>query len=175
MNEMPKNLGENLLIAMSDSSASLNLIRIVADRIPDLAETEITLMHYLAPIYWEHGGVIDREDLDALRAEEKEIWQEERADKKETRRYFEQARSILVKAGIPNEHIHMRWAYEENDVTEAVLDTLKAGQYSSVIVGKHHHDNLERALTFNFTSVIHRQIPDVAVWVVDDDEEPSIR
>jgi hypothetical protein len=173
MNEMPRNLGKNLLIAMGNSPASLRLVQIVADSVPDLAETQITLMHYLAPVYWEHGGIDTRKDLTALHAEEDEVWQEERAEQITARRYFEEGRSILVAAGIPQEHIHTKYAYEENDVTEAVLDALKAGHYSAVIVGKHHHDYLERALAFSFTAIMHRHVADVVVWVVDDEQPPS--
>ena len=173
MNEIPENLGKNLLIAMGNSPASLRLVQIVADTVPDLAETKITLMHYLTAVYWEHGGIDTRQDLRVLRAEEDEVWQEEHAEQITTRRYFEEARSILIAAGIPQEHIHTKYAYEENDVTEAILDTLKAGHYSAVIVGKHHHDYLERALKFNFTAIMHRHEANIMVWVVDDEQQPS--
>ncbi len=173
MNEIPENLGKNLLIAMSNSLASLHLVRIVADAIPDLAETEITLMHYLAPVYWEHGGVDNFEDLQALHNEEETVWQEEHTDLVTTHHYFEKARTILIEAGIPSQHIHTKYAYEENGVTEAILDTLKAGHYSAVIVGKHHHDYLEQALKFNFTTTIHQHQADVVVWVVDDEQQSS--
>ena len=170
MNTVPEKLGDKLLVAMSNSPASLNLVQIVADQIPDLAATEVTLMHYLSPIYWEHGGVDNARDAQVLHNEEEEIWQEEETKEAQTRRYFEEARKILIEAGVPAGNIHMKWAYDEPSVTDAILDTLESGHYTAVVVGRHHHNHLEHAIQFSFTDKIRQYVGDITIWVVNDEQ-----
>jgi nucleotide-binding universal stress UspA family protein len=167
MDQRPKNLGDRLLIALSDTPESLEMLRQVAKNLPNPANTFITLMHYLAPIYWEHGGVESPEDLEQIRHEEERIEEAEIEEEQETEHYFERARTILERAGVPSQQIDATVHYDENSAAEAVLTELKDGAYTGVIMGAEHHTKLLGLLGGPVTDVLRKHDPNVVVWVVE--------
>jgi transaldolase/glucose-6-phosphate isomerase len=167
MNVAPENLGNSLLIAMSNTPDSLALIRVVATWVPGLAHKTITLMHYITPVYWEHGGGSSPKELETIRKEEEQIWENERNRVTLTRSYFEEARFILQDAGVHPDQIHTKIVYEGETIADTILGQLKEGYYSAVIIGSHHHATLFGLLKNNLADVIHRHAAYVHVWAID--------
>ncbi len=164
----PANLGNNVLIAMSDRSASLRLVQTVAHQLADPAHTRITLFHYLEPIYWEHGGVNRPEEAEELRRQEQEWLTCERDQEVITSRYFQQARSILRRAGVPAGSIRTKMTWDTNNVAEAALAELKAGDYTTVVIGRHHRSLFDRLLGGDLANILERhEKQQVAVWSVE--------
>lgn len=164
-------VGRHLLIAMSNTPASLALIEHVAQHLPEPAHTHITLMHYLQPMAWEHGGNTEsqRELRDIVKTEEQAVENEQIVEQR-TERYFEQASTALQKAGVPPAQIQTKLRWDDQDVANAVLNELRSGQYSTVVVGERHHDFLSRLLGLDLADVLHRQTQAVNVWVISDPE-----
>ncbi len=164
----PVNLGNNVLIALSNQSASLRLVQTVARQLADPARTRITLFHYLDPIYWEHGGVSRPEDREELRQQEQQWLASEYNQEVITSRYFQQARSILYRAGVPAGNIRTKMTWETNDVAEAILAELNAGDYTTVVVGHHHHSLFDRLLGGDLADILERhERQQVAIWSVE--------
>ena len=169
MNPKPDNLGNRLLIALSDTPESMAMVRYVANELDDPANTHIKLMHYLAPIYWEHGGADPGEDRTFIKREEEQIEEMERESDEETEHYFDRASAILEHAGVPHQQIDTTLRYDENSVSEAVLDELKAGAYTGIIMGARHHRELLGLLSNSVTEVLHKHDKNVVMWVVDEE------
>lgn len=169
MSEQPLvNLGDNVLIALSNRSASIRLVQMVAHRLADPARTRITLFHYLEPIYWEHGGVNRPEDVEELRQQEQQWLANEHDQEVITSRYFQQARSILYRAGVQAGNIRAKMTWDTNEVAAAVLAELKAGDYTTVVIGRHHHSLFDRLLGGDLADILERhEKHQVAVWSVE--------
>ncbi len=172
MNTIPENLGNSLLIAMSNTPESLALIRAVATWVPGLAHKTITLIHYITPVYWEHGGASSPAEVEMIRKEEEQIWESEHNRITLTQSYFEQARFILQDAGVHPKQIQTKIVYEGESVADTILIQLKEGYYTGVIIGSHHHKTLFGLLNNSLADVIHRHAEYVQVWAIDLEHMP---
>lgn len=165
----PTNLGNNLLIAMSNTSASLKLVEHVARHLPDPPHTRITLMHYLQPTMWEHGGDVESpEKLKEILETEDQQFQNEEREEERTERYFDQATAILQQNGVPEANIQTTIDWDDRDVAAAILDELHSGRYTAVAVGQHHHDILDRLLGGSLADTLRRHTENVALWTIQD-------
>lgn len=171
MSTVKADLGKHLLVAMGNTPASLTMIRTIAAELSDLSDNRITLMHYMTPIFWEHGGDHSPEGLAEIRREEEQWEAREHEAEQAADSYFELARSILEKAGVPPDHIETKLCWEGDDVCDAIQNELADGHYSSVVVGQHHHGILSRLLHNTVADIISRRAGDIPIWVVDDAPE----
>lgn len=163
MRGLDENLGKDLLIAMDETPASLVLVQTVADILPDPTHTRVTLIHYLAPVFWEYGGG----SAEAAQQLDREAHQEERAEEVVTLRHFQQAKAILQDAGVSVTDVETKENWRADDVTDALLAELASGSYSDVIIGRGHHNALKRLLHLDLAHTLQRHVPDVNVWVID--------
>jgi nucleotide-binding universal stress UspA family protein len=163
MENPPAFLGKKLMIAMDSTPDSLATVRAVARHLPDPAHTEITLMHYLAPIFWEYGG----DSPETARFPAEEVRKQEMEEEALTVQRFSQAQAILQDAGVTADHIHRRENWSAHNVADAILSELKHGAYSTVVIGRGHHNILTRLLHVDLAGVLRRHAKGVAVWVVD--------
>ena len=81
--------------------------------------------------------------------------------------YFEQARQILTKAGIAACHIHTKEEWDAADVADAILQELKRGAFTAVIIGQHHHNMLVDLFGRDLAHVVQKHAPHVAVWQIE--------
>jgi transketolase len=164
--QTPANLGNHLLVAMDNDPDSLELVRYMAQRLPDPADTDVTLMHYLAPMFWITGagtGEMYRYDWEQIRKLEE-------MEATVTDEYFSEARVILQESDVAAVHVHTQKNWESvPDVARAVLDELANGVYTAVVVGRHHHHALTRLLNRDPGDILTKLAKDVAVWVVKQD------
>ncbi|MCA9873605.1 MAG: universal stress protein [Anaerolineales bacterium] len=163
MEKLPRNLGKNLLVALNDTEESLETIRILTRELRDPAKTKITLIHYLAPVYWEHGGFTE-ETVEILeeKALRKEVSKEVR-----TERFFDEAQAILEAAGVPPDQIDTMESWNARSVPDAILTEIELGNYSAVVIGRHHHDTLRRLLNLTLADYLRQHTDRTAVWVID--------
>jgi hypothetical protein len=163
MEKPPSDLGKDLLIAIDDTPGSLDMIKAASCQLPDPQHTEVTLIHYLAPVYWEYGG--DSPETASYLAEQAR----EKEDEEEalTLKYFSSARRALQEAGLSERHIHTKENWRANSVMEAVLSELRAGTYSGVIIGQDHHNTLARLLHLDLAHALQRHTDGIVVWVID--------
>ena len=163
MENPPDDLGNDLLVAVDDTPGSLEMIRVVASALPDPAHTEITLMHYLAPVFWEYGGG----NAEAARYMDEQAHEKEHEEQRLTQRYFDKATSILAKEGVDPKHIHTELNWSADNVAQAILSELQAGKYTGVVIGRDHHHALSRLLHLDPAHVLRRHAEDIVVWVVE--------
>jgi len=159
----PANLGNSLLVAIDDKPSSLATIEQIAKWLPDPGRTEVTLMHYLSPVYWEYGGG----DSATAGILEHEAWGQELEEQRLTEAYFAQAREILEKAGIAATHIHFKEEWDAADVADAILLDLRQGSFTAVVIGQHHHALLADLFGRDLASVLHKHAPGTVVWTIE--------
>lgn len=159
----PANLGNNLLVAMDDSPVTLTTIEQIGRRLPEPARTEVTLMHFLSPVYWEYGGG----DLATAGLLEQAAWLQERQEEKLTEAYFAQAREILANAGVSATHIHTKEEWNAADVANAILQELQQGAFTAVVIGQHHHTLLSDLFGGDLASVLNEHAPGIVVWTIE--------
>jgi len=163
MEKLPRNLGRNLLVALNDTDESLETVRILAQELREPEKTWITLIHYLAPVYWEHGG-FTKETVEIL---EEEALRKEVSEEIRTEAFFEKAEAILTAGGVPAEQIKALESWDARNVPDAILTEIKLGSYSAVIIGRHHHNTLFRLLNLTLADFLRQHTDRTAVWVVD--------
>ena len=167
MNMTRETIGNRLLIAMSNRPAALDLVRIVANELPDPKATHVTLMHYLLPMGWEHGGddspeaIAERKRIEAIEAQN-----EEKAEEQEEQ-FFAEAQTILEEAGVPASQIQTSERWDSADAAHAVLDELKAGRYSTIVVGEHHDTFLDALFGTSMNEFLQRHVGNqVTIWSI---------
>jgi nucleotide-binding universal stress UspA family protein len=160
--------GHNLLVAMSNTPASLTMVEEVARQLPDPARTRITLIHYLQPTMWEHSGDPSRSQQlqDILHAEEQQL-ENVQSTKALADHYFTQAGALLEEQGVPAANIQAKITWDDTDVADAILNELDSGAYSTVVVGRHHSGILDRLLGDSLADTLRRHAEDTKLWVVD--------
>jgi transketolase len=165
----PANLGNSLLVAMDDTPMSLTTIKEMAASLPDPAHTEVTLMHYLTPIYWEYS--VGNPAAARVLAEAARV----RTHKEEqrTEQYFAQAQTILAAAGVSATHTHLKEEWEAADVANAILQELQEGVYTAVVIGQHHHNSLAELLGRDLASILRKHTEHTAVWAIENEMSSS--
>ncbi len=157
----------SLLIAMNYTPDSIDLVRSVANKLSDPQRTRVTLMHYLTPLYWEHGGdLTDKRELRENVQEEKRITRIENWEEDKTRQRFQEARVILQEAGVPAANIRAELADQAKDTAHAVWSEVQNGEYSAVVVGQHDQSTLDRLFGSSLVDFLRQRAHDTAVWVV---------
>ncbi|MCB0105994.1 MAG: universal stress protein [Caldilineaceae bacterium] len=167
MNMTNEMIGNRILIAMSNRPDALELVRTVADHLRSPAATHVTLMHYLLPMGWEHGGddspaaVAEHKRIEALAAQN-----EEEAEAQEESN-FAKAQAILEAAGVPATQIKTSERWDSTDAAHAVLDELRQGVYTTVVVGEHHHNFLDALFGTSMTEFLQRHVGNkLTVWSI---------
>jgi hypothetical protein len=167
MEKPPADLGGKLLVALDDTPGSLAMVRTAAPELPDPAHTEVTLIHYLAPVFWEYGG----DSPETARYLDEQARKQDEKEDKLTLRYFDEAQEVFKEVGIAPDHIHTKEDWSASDVSDAVLNELRSGAYTGVIIGRDHHDALARLLHLDLAHSLQRHTDNIGVWVVESSED----
>ena len=132
------------------------------------------MTHPSSPQHWQELlagytlGDLSPEEAEELRRQEQEWLACEHDQEVITSRYFQQARSILYRAGVPAGNIRAKMTWDTNNVAEAALAELKAGVYTTIVVGRHHHSLFDRLLGGDLADILERhEKQQVAVWSVE--------
>ena len=157
----PPQLGQNILVVMDNNPGSLDIVRAIASYLPQIAQTSFTLLCFCPMHYWGHGG----EESEGLNLFMRDVYEEEERDFDLADERLLQAKSILLEAGVPSEHLQTRIATEDS-LIEATMAELRRCQYSGVVVNHTQGDIVNRLLRRGITDIF-RQIPEVEVWAVN--------
>ena len=163
MEKLPQTLGRNLLVALNDTDESLETVRILTKELREPEKTWITLIHYLAPVYWEHGGFTKK----TVKILEEEAMRKEVSEEIRTEMFFEKAEAILTEGGVPSEQIKSLTSWDARNGPDAILTEIKLGNYSAVIIGRHHHNMLFHLLNLTLADFLRQHTDRTAVWVID--------
>ncbi len=151
-------IDQRFLMYLDNSGASMNAVRYVANlfgRVPDVKVTLLSVSHRPNPELFESDKEHEEEQSKVLES---------------SARAIEKARELLLRGGFDEARLESRIAHSQNARTsDVILDELKAGGYSAIVVGRHR---LSRSEEFLFGSVAIRLARQAAcpVWVVG---EPS--
>jgi hypothetical protein len=159
----PVDLGNSLLVAMDDKPLGLATVEQIARWLPDPTRTEVTLMHYLSPVYWEYGGG----DMGTAKILEQEAWTQELEEQHLTETYFAEAQDILRNAGVAATHIHAKEEWDADDVADAILSELQQGAFTAVVIGQHHHNSLAELFGYDLASILHKHDAGIVVWTIE--------
>ena len=159
-----------ILIAVDGSGQSDRAVEYTGALLRETSGARVTLFHVLKPIpreLLEHGGSENpqaEEQLSKrLRTEQEEWIQTESA-----REYpiLAQALDVLGKAGFPLDRATTKFGHEE-DVVRNILEEARAGNYGTVVVGRHRSQGTKRLFGKDTVEQLLRDAKDVAVWVVE--------
>jgi hypothetical protein len=167
MKTMPFKLGRAPLILMSDTPASLAMVQVMSRQVADPAQIEITLVHYLEPLSWHTLDAGQTQHLETLFEEEERLLAENRTTGAPESGYFEEARNVLIRAGVPADRVHIEADWRQSGVVATRLEQLDQGSYSTVIIVRHHYDLLYRFLGRSLRELLAQFGHQVYVWVFD--------
>jgi hypothetical protein len=163
MGDVPPDLGNSLLVIMSNTPGSLAMVKIAARQLPDPTHVEITLAHYLEPVLWQDH--VAAQALEKLFRQEELLLDGEQASQSDV--YFQQSRSLLRDIGIPISRIHVEAVWNQRDIASVRLAKLADGTYSTLIIARHHYDLLHRLLDATLADVLRRNGSRAMLWVID--------
>ncbi len=167
MRDVTSSYGNNLLIAMSNTDDSLQLVRTVAEQLDDAELAHITLMHYLIPVYWEHGGApSDDEELQEILREEEQQLRTEELQHERSRDYFQEAKTILANEGVSESNVRTLLTSDGEDVGHAVLQEIQNSDYTAVVVGEHDRGVLEQILCRSLAEFLETHARDTKIWEI---------
>jgi len=157
----PDKLGKHLLIAVDNNERSLKMTQDIADCIPAPSKTHITLIHYIEPVYWEHGG----DCLETVRHIEKQILETEQGIEAKTDQYFAKSQAILKNVGVSQIKTKKCWA--AHNVADAILQELENGFYTGVIMGGHLHTPFAQLFIRSPVDIVCQHAKNVIVWLIE--------
>jgi hypothetical protein len=160
-------IGQNVLVVVDCNSDCMCLLREKIQQIPEITTRTFTLIHHVPPVFWEHGGGCNCEELMAIQKEAEQVWEKVENDFAETKSYFTGCCQILHETGVPAAQIHTIIASDEVDLTAAVIKELQRGNYSGVIIGQCHSETVSRLEGRGIFDAFRRYKPDATIWVME--------
>jgi len=159
-----------MLIAVDGSGQSERAVEYVGALLRETPEVQVTLFHVLKPIpreLLEHGGSENPQVEDTL-SQTLRAQQEEWVQTESAREYpiLAQALDVLGKAGFPLDRATTKFGHEE-DVVRNILEEARAGNYGTIVVGRHRNQGTKRLFGKDTVDHLLRDAKDVTVWVVE--------
>jgi nucleotide-binding universal stress UspA family protein len=161
--EGKKRKSRKILVAMDETSHTVNLARYVGTMLKGLEGVTVLFYHYCAP-FTEDISPEERKKMKEL--ERRAIEREEQ----EMSHYFEDAKKALLDFGLAEKSVSYEFQYERSGrpkkVTQAILEKLKKGGYGTLVIGR---KGSTHAREFRLGSVALRTVGearDCAIWVV---------
>jgi nucleotide-binding universal stress UspA family protein len=152
-----------VLIAMDETSHTLELAHYVGTMLEGLEDVEMLFYHYCAPFT---GDLSPEERRKLKEAEERAVERE----KEEMSHFFEESKQLLMDLGFEEENVNFEFQHEKSarpkKVTQAILEKVKKGGYGTLVIGR---KGATHAREFRLGSVAMRIVAeskDCAVWVV---------
>jgi hypothetical protein len=144
-------LGNSLLVLMSDAPASLALVTIILHELADPTQVDMTLAYYLEPLLWQRSDPGISEALQHLFEQEDALLDNTQPASPPT--YFSQARTLIIRQGLSPDRVHVEAHWRQPDLLSYRKTQLTNGTYSAVIIVRHHYDML-----FGLLGVTLRQV-----------------
>jgi nucleotide-binding universal stress UspA family protein len=161
--EGKKRKSRKVLVAMDETSQTVNLARYVGTMLKGLEGVSVLFYHYCAPFTED----ISPEERKKMKELEKRAIERER---QEMSHYFEDAKRVLLDLGFSEKSVTYEFQYDQSGrpkkVTQAILDKLKKGGYGTLVIGR---KGSTHAREFRLGSVAMRTVGearDCAIWVV---------
>ena len=157
-----------VLAAVDESDHAVRVAQYVGTLLQDVRDMHVTVFHVLKPIprsLLEHGGSENPETEARLQAELREgqaNWL--RTQREAECPYLIRARDVLTKAGMPVDHVDLKFGHED-DIARNIIEEAKTGGYSTIVIGRNGSSGRKRPGAT--TEQVLRDAVGMTVWVVD--------
>ena len=158
----PTQMGQSILVVMDHVPGFLGALQAEISTFPDIANKSFTLLCCCPTRYWEHGGADDPEvirDIDAVEDARE-------AQHRRIEHCLEQARTMLLNAGVPASHILSKTITEVDSLMTATMTEVRDHFYSGVMITGYHDDIVNRLRGGGLTDIF-RRTPKVEVLIID--------
>lgn len=161
--EGKKRKSRKVLVAMDETSHTVNLARYVGNMLKGLEGVSILFYHYCAPFSED----ISPEERKKIKDLEKRAIERE---KQEMSHYFEDAKKALLNLGLAEKSISYEFQLDQSGrskkVTQAILDKLKKGGYGTLVIGRKGSTHAREVRLGSIATRTVSEARDCAVWVV---------
>ena len=169
---------QKLLVALDEHSISTELVKYLGKIISGNQDLEVCLLHMLAPLppeLREFRGSEDPEVEEQLDREMDAVWQRwTREAENAARPVFENAISILTRAGVPPNSIRriVRQLVNHEDLTDDILKLAEENACQTIVVGRSSFPWFKETFHRHLADSLVRKATGITIWVV---EQPSAR
>ena len=161
--EGKKRKSRKVLIAMDETSHTVNLARYVGNMLKGLEDVSVLFYHYCAP-FSEDISSEERKNLKEL--EKRAIEREQR----EMSHYFEDAKKALLDLGFAEKSVAYEFQYDQSGrpkkVTQAILDKVKKGGFGTLVIGRKGSSHAREVRLGSVAMRTVGEVRDCTVWVV---------
>jgi nucleotide-binding universal stress UspA family protein len=169
---------QKLLVALDEHSISTELVKYLGKIISGKKDLEVCLLHMLAPPppqLREFRGSEDaklEEQLDREMVVAGQRWTREAENA--ARPVFENAISILTRAGVPPNSIRriVRQLVNHGDLTDDILKLAEENACQTIVVGRSSFPWFKETFHRHLADSLVRKATGITIWVV---EQPSAR
>jgi nucleotide-binding universal stress UspA family protein len=159
-----------ILVAIDGSECSTRAVKYVAEMLRARADAEVMVFHVLSPLppqLLEHGGSENPKKETRLEAKLQKDQQDWYTRERETEQgILQQAKTILVQAGLDGAHVQMKLGYEDN-IARNIIETARSDRYTTIVVGRHGHSGINRFSLEGVTMHLIREGSGLTIWVVE--------
>ena len=166
---------QKLLVALDQHSISTELCNYLGKIISGKQDLEISLLHMLPPPppqLREFRGSEDPEVEEQLDQEMDVVYQRwSREAENAARPVFENAISILTRAGVPPNSIRriVRQLVNHEDLTNDILKAAEENACQTIVVGRSHFTRLKEAFHRHLADELVKKAAGFTIWVVSAD------
>ena len=167
---------QKLLVALDEHSIAAELVKYLGKIISGKQDLEVCLLHMLPPPppqLREFRGSEDPEVEEQLDQEMDVVYQRwTREAENAARPVFENAISILTRAGVPPNSIQriVRQLVNHEDLTNDILKAAEENACQTIVVGRSSFPWFKETFHRHLADTLVRKATGVAIWVV---EQPS--
>ena len=169
---------QKLLVALDEHSISTELVKYLGKIISGNQDLEVCLLHMLAPLPPELREFRGSEDAKLEEQLDREMvvagQRCSREAENAARPVFENAISILTRAGVPPNSIRriVRQLVNHEDLTDDILKLAEENACQTIVVGRSSFPWFKETFHRHLADSLVRKATGITIWVV---EQPSAR
>lgn len=163
-------LMERFLIALDGTIASLHIVRYFCRLLGGGSNFHVTLFHVLPSV---SPNLLKKEDVKRIERIHKEnphldgyFWSDEDEARMET--LFREAREMLIAAGMPPDHISVRFQVQSTETAVVILKEAEALGCSTIIMGRRGIGRVKEFILGSVSSSVVKMARDVNLWIVSE-------
>ena len=157
---------KKLLIGIHDKTCSMRAVTYLMKQYPKAQDLDVTFVHVfpnLPAMYWDDGHLLNAKESKE-RSKVIETWMAK--DKDFIEPIIQGAMNELLKAGFPEERVHLKFILGSADVADSLLDEAKRGKFQTIVIGRCGIAEGKHLMVGSIVSKLIHQAAGLAVTVV---------